>query len=146
MLSEVQSPNRITLVEDTPSDVYLLRSALEQYGVNYTLEVIQDGERAILYLGRLTDGVEIAPDLVVLDLSLPRYDGLEVLSACRQIAAMEHVPILVLTSSASPREQARAEQLGISAYVRKPILLDDFMQVGLRIKELLQPKARSIAP
>jgi CheY-like chemotaxis protein len=145
MLSEVRSPKLITLVEDTPSDVYLLRKALEEHGVDCTLEVIKDGEQAIRYLGRLAEGVETAPDLIVLDLSLPRYDGLEVLSACRQTSGMEGIPILVLTSSDSPREQARAEQLGISDYVRKPILLDDFMQVGLRIKQLLEPKARSFA-
>jgi len=145
MLPEVRSPIRITLVEDTPSDVYLLRHALEEHGVYCILDVIKDGEQAIRYLGRLAEGLETAPDLVVLDISLPRYDGLEVLSACRQTSAMEHVPVLILTSSDSPREQARAEQLGVSDYVRKPILLDDFMQVGLRIKQLLEPKARSIA-
>src|SRR5512140_932576 len=142
MMSEALCPKRITLVEDTPSDVYLLRRALEEHRVHCSLDVITDGEQAILYLGRLEAGNETAPDLLVLDLSLPRYDGLEVLSACRERPAMANVPILVLTSSDSPREQARAEQLGISDYVRKPILLDEFMQVGRRIKQLLEPEAR----
>lgn len=145
-MSQLSRHKRITLVEDTPSDVFLLRQALSEHGVECMLEVIKDGEQALHYLARLDTGTEAVPDLIVLDISLPRHDGLEVLGTCRTSAALQHVPILVLTSSDSPREQARAEQLGVSDYVRKPILLDDFMRVGQRIKRLLEPEARSVAP
>ncbi len=128
---------RIVLVEDNPSDVYLLRQALEEHNVQYALEVIRDGEQALKYLGRLDAEELTPPDLLILDLNLPRHDGIEVLASCRGTRSLEVVPILVLTSSDSPKERDRAEQLGVSDYVRKPIMLEEFMAVGGRIKALL---------
>jgi CheY-like chemotaxis protein len=130
-------PQRIVLVEDNPSDVFLLRRALEEHGVNYTLAVIRDGEEALKYLGRLESQEESTPDLLVLDLNLPRHDGIEVLTTCRESPCLRSVPVLVLTSSDSPKERERAEGLGVSAFVRKPITLDEFMAVGGRIRSLL---------
>jgi chemotaxis family two-component system response regulator Rcp1 len=135
---------RIVLVEDNPSDVFLLRRALEENSVDYTLEVIRDGEEALKYLGRLESGESVAPDLLILDLNLPRHDGIEVLTSCRETPSLRLVPIIVLTSSDSPKERERAEQLGVSDYVRKPIMLDEFMAVGGRISNLLA--GRSAAP
>lgn len=130
-------PKRIVLVEDNPSDVFLLRRALEEHDVDYTLEVIRDGEQALKYLARLESGVDTRPDLLVLDLNLPRHDGIEVLTSCRETPGLDSVPIIVLTSSDSPKERERAEELGVSDYVRKPLLLDEFMAVGGRIRSLL---------
>lgn len=135
---------RITLVEDNPSDVFLLRRALEEHGVSYTLQVVRDGEQALTYLNKLQHGDESAPDLLILDLNLPRHDGIEVLAGCRKSNSLQAVPIIVLTSSDSPKERERAEQLGVTDYVRKPIMLDDFMAVGGRIRRLLE--SRSAAP
>jgi CheY-like chemotaxis protein len=135
------APKRIVLVEDNPSDVFLLRRALEEYGVAYTLELVRDGEQALKYLDRLAAGQEPMPDLVVLDLNLPRHDGLEVLASCRRSSTLASLPILILTSSDSPMERERAEELGVSDYVRKPIMLDEFMAVGGRIRILFEGRS-----
>jgi CheY-like chemotaxis protein len=127
---------RILVVEDNPSDVYLLRRALDEHGVPHTIDVIRDGEQALKYAERAAAPAEPAPDLIVMDLNLPRYDGIEVLSTWRNVASLQSIPILVLTSSDSPKERQRAEELGVSDFVRKPIMLDEFMAVGGRIKAL----------
>lgn len=132
---------RVVLVEDNPSDVFLLRQALEEHAVTYTLEVIRDGEQALKYLERLESGEDSAPDLLILDLNLPRHDGIEVLASCRATPSLQPVPIIVLTSSDSPKEREKAEELGVSDYVRKPIMLDEFMAVGGRIKALLSGRS-----
>ena len=138
------APKRIILVEDNPSDVFLLQRALEQYNVANTMEVVQDGEAALKYLAQLQAGRSPLPDLMILDLNLPRHDGIEVLARCRQEGAFPDMPIIVLTSSDSPDERRRAEKFGISDYVRKPIMLDEFMAVGGRVKRLFE--GRSATP
>ncbi len=138
MSSSEPTPNSIVVVEDNPSDVLLLRRALQEYGVTYALRLLKDGEEALKYLQRLASGDETMPDLLVLDLNLPRHDGIEVLTHCRQYEVLASLPVLILTSSDSQAERQRAEQLGICDYVRKPIMLDDFMAVGGRIRSLLE--------
>jgi chemotaxis family two-component system response regulator Rcp1 len=137
MSPRITHRKHIILVEDNPSDVFLLRQALAESGVDYSLEVIADGEKALKYLTDLHGRTEVAPDLVILDLNLPRHTGIEVLENCRHNRALPGVPIVVFTSSESPQERQRVEELGVADYVRKPLLLEDFMAVGGRIKKLL---------
>ncbi len=144
MLSRESTPKIIVLIEDNPSDVFLLRRALEEHGVVHTLRLVRDGEEAIKYFDRLGAGDELMPDLVVLDLNLPRHDGIEVLACCRKVRALASLPILILTSSDSPMERERAEQFGISDYVRKPIMLDEFMSVGGRIRSLFEGRSAAL--
>lgn len=128
-------------MEDNPSDVFLLRRALDQNGVTYSLEVIQDGERAIELLKRIGSNSAIVPDLIILDLNLPRHDGIEILAACRKTPGIEQLPVMVLTSSDSPRERELVERLGVTDFARKPILLDDFMALGGRVKRVIEGSA-----
>ncbi len=128
---------RIVLVEDNPSDVFLLERALDEHAVGYSIEIMRDGEQALRYLDNLKSNGNAMPDLIILDLNLPRHDGIEVLVKCRAVEELAHVPVMILTSSDSPKERERAEQLGVCDYVRKPILLDEFMAVGGRIKQVL---------
>jgi CheY-like chemotaxis protein len=135
------SPKRIVLMEDNPSDVFLLRRALDQHKVDYTLELVRDGERALELLDGIAAGDSPVPDLIVLDLNLPRHDGIEVLAHCRSLTKLQSVSVMILTSSDSPGEKARAEQLCVASFLRKPILLDDFMALGGRIREILERRS-----
>lgn len=138
------SLTRILLMEDNPSDVFLLKRALDQHSVHYDLVLIRDGEQALAALNDIAAGGQARPDLIVLDLNLPRHDGIEILTHCRSLSPLENMAIMILTSSDSPGEKARAEELSVSDFVRKPILLDDFMALGGRIKQIIE--GRSATP
>jgi CheY-like chemotaxis protein len=125
----------VMLVEDNPGDVYLFRRALDQASVDAELVVFEDGANAISFTrspaGRL-------PDLVVLDLNLPKKGGAEVLRAIRGTSLFAEVPVLVLTSSASPRDLRETEAFGVQQYLTKPIDFEGFLLIGELVKELLQ--------
>ncbi len=125
---------RILLVEDNPGDVALVRLALDAAGLNYDATVIDDGADALAYV----DGQDTpTPDLVILDLNIPRRDGLEVLEALRSVSAFAAVPVVILTSSSSPREREKLEAFGIYRYITKPTDFDEFMSIGLILKDIL---------
>ncbi len=91
-------------------------------------QVIDDGEKALHYIERLTP--EASPHLIVIDLNIPRHDGIEVLKRCRATAALAEVSIVILTSSDSPRDRTRAERLGVTGFLIKPMDLNEFMSLG----------------
>ena len=113
---------RILVVEDSSADVRLLREAVREHGISVDLEAVADGERA---LGRLRDGGD-APDLVLLDLNLPRMDGREVLEAIKRDPVLRPIPVIVLSTSASPRDVADCYERHANAYLVKPLGLDEF--------------------
>jgi two-component system, chemotaxis family, response regulator Rcp1 len=124
---------KILVAEDNPADVYLLREALnrESIGRSVELMVVSDGEQALEYvqrLGRCSNAV--VPDLVVLDLNLPKSDGSDVLRCIRQTPAYAGIPVVVLTSSDSPRDRKAIESLGANAFITKPSDLDAFLALG----------------
>ncbi len=114
------SPHRILLIEDSPADTALLRHALDEHDEPYFLEVLSDGESALRYI-REHCGAGPEPCLIVLDLHLPRYDGTTVLRAIKSTPELSHVTVAVVTSSASPVEQAEVMRLGASLYRMKPM-------------------------
>lgn len=126
---------RILVIEDNPTDVILLREALREHRVAYDLTVLEDGEAAIDHLSGVNP--ENAPALVILDLNLPKRDGIEVLERYRNTPELTGIPVVVLTTSDSPREQHRAQTLGVAAYLHKPTDLAGFMSLGGTIRELL---------
>lgn len=126
---------RILVIEDNPTDVILLQEALREHHVQYELRVLEDGEAAIDLLTGLDP--KSAPELVILDLNLPKRDGIEVLARYRNTPELTGIPVVVLTTSDSPREQHRAQTLGVAAYLRKPSDLAGFMSLGGTIRELL---------
>ena len=128
----------ILLVDDNPADVELLRRALAAARLNCVLTVLEDGAEALAFLQNLEaqPGVRL-PDLIVLDLNLPKKDGVEVLQSMRASRAFALVPVAVLSSSAAPRERAIIEQFGIARYITKPADLDEFLRIGFILKELL---------
>jgi CheY-like chemotaxis protein len=131
---------RILVIEDNPADVDLLRRAIRGAQLDCELTVLEDGAEALALLRRFEaqeDAGVAAPDLAVLDLNLPKNDGIEVLQAMRASIAFARVPIAILSSSSSTRERAKIEQFGIGRYITKPPDLDEFMRIGFTLKELL---------
>jgi two-component system, chemotaxis family, response regulator Rcp1 len=129
----------ILLAEDNPADVYLIREALREHGVEYTMRVASDGKEVMRIISSPQADLDARPlGLIILDLNLPRYDGLEILQHIRETAELAHIPVVVLTSSDSPRDRLIADQLGATCYLRKPSGLDQFLSLGATFKELLR--------
>ena len=127
---------RILLVEDNAGDVYLLEKALQSRCFVYNLTRYEDGEQAIHALQTDECGV---PDLVVLDLNLPRRGGFDVLQTIRGKPSMVGVPVAILTSSAAAKDRHRISVTGKERYIHKPPELEDFLeQVGQAIEDLLK--------
>jgi two-component system, chemotaxis family, response regulator Rcp1 len=116
----------ILLVEDNAGDVLLTREALREADVAVELTAVADGEQALAYLR--DEGVT-QPDLVLLDLNLPRKNGLEVLEEIRHDPALRTTPVIMLTTSSSARDVAASYARGVNCYVVKPLDLDDFTEL-----------------
>lgn len=133
--------HRILLAEDNPGDVLLFREALRVCNLAYELVVAEDGEKALRLLESIgTPGNPAAPDLIVLDVNLPRHSGQEVLRWVRGNATLAAVPVIILTSSASPDDKTTATQLGADLYVQKSSDLDEIFQFGHTVQDLLKRK------
>lgn len=128
---------RVLVIEDNPADVHLIREALTQKRVRCELKAIDDGELAMEHVDAIEAGQQAAPDIVLLDLNLPRVSGDTLLERMRQSGAMANVPVLVLTSSDSPRDRRLAERLGATGYIHKPSNLDEFMEIGDQVRRVL---------
>jgi len=135
--------SQVLVVEDNPADVELLRWALDGAAVDCDLTVIDDGGEALAFVQqRGKYFASTAPDLAILDLNMPKYDGMEILEAMRASKVFAAVPVAVLSSSSSPRDRARMEAYNIGRYITKPPDLDEYLRIGFIVKELLaeQPK------
>lgn len=132
---------RILLVEDNDADVYLLQKALENVGLNFDLTVLKDGAQAMDFVRREGDhAASPVPDLVIMDLNLPKYDGSEVLAAMRLSEWSADMPVVITSSSASRRDRTKVESLGIERYVSKPVDLEEFLQLGWVIQQILHQR------
>jgi CheY-like chemotaxis protein len=129
----------VLLADDNPSDVYLIREALREHGVDCMLRVAPDGKDALGIISGEAPGTGTI-SLIILDLNLPRHDGIEILQTLRQSGWLEHIPVVVLTSSDSPRDRLMADELGATRYLRKPSNLEEFLGLGAIFKELLGQK------
>lgn len=126
-------PNRsieVLLVEDNPGDVRLTREALREGKVRNNLHVAPDGVEALAFLRREGHYANaVRPDLVLLDLNLPRKDGREVLEEMKGDPALRNIPVVVLTSSQAEQDILKAYNLHANCYVTKPVDLDQFITV-----------------
>jgi two-component system, chemotaxis family, response regulator Rcp1 len=113
---------RILLVEDNAGDVRLTREALREAEVAVDLVAVADGDQALEFLR----GEGARPDLILLDLNLPRKNGLEVLEEIKGDPELRHTPVIMLTTSSSARDIAACYDRGVNCYVVKPLDLDDF--------------------
>ena len=133
MVSELK---RILLVEDDPRDVELVLEALGDYNLANEVVVTSDGEEALDYLhcrGNFKARPSVNPAVVLLDLKLPKVSGMEVLRHIRSDEKLKMTPIVILTSSKEERDWVESYQLGINAYVVKPVDFHDFVEA---VKEL----------
>jgi DNA-binding response OmpR family regulator len=127
---------RILLVEDDPRDVELTMTALEEYNLSNEVVVAGDGEEALDYLfcrGKYQHRTCDNPAVLLLDLKLPKVDGLEVLRQIKASDGLKMIPVVVLTSSREERDMVASYKLGVNAYVVKPV---DFHEFVNAIKEL----------
>ena len=127
---------RILMVEDDPKDVDLTLTALEEYNLANEVIVARDGEEALEYLysrGKFKTRSSDNPAVVLLDLKLPKVDGLEVLKQIKSEEKLRMMPVVVLTSSKEEKDMVASYKLGVSAYVVKPV---DFHEFVNAIKEL----------
>lgn len=125
---EATGPIRILLVEDDPGDVLLTREALAESAFPNCIEVVSNGEEAIEYLGRQGpfQGNE-RPDLVLLDLNLPRLGGLDVLKTIKRDESLRSIPVVVLTTSCTEEDVTNSYRLHANAYVCKPVEVEQFL-------------------
>jgi DNA-binding response OmpR family regulator len=120
-----EAAKRILLVEDDPDHELLTIRALKRSNIANDVTVARDGEEAI---GLLFSEDAMLPQVVLLDLKLPKVDGLEVLRRIRESAATRMLPVVVLTSSDEERDLVRSYQLGVNSYIRKPVNFNDFAE------------------
>jgi chemotaxis family two-component system response regulator Rcp1 len=132
--------SRILLAEDNDGDVFLVRRALEKRGLLHELVLAHNGEEALVWLDHHSgdSNGHTRPDLILLDLNLPRIDGGQLLSHIRKTDSFSRTPVIVLTSSDSPKDRQMALELGANLYFRKPTDLASFMDLGRIIEETLQ--------
>ncbi|WP_328744296.1 response regulator [Streptomyces sp. NBC_00285] len=136
MSTPAASPIDVLLVEDDPGDELMTREAFEDNKIGNTLHVVRDGEEALDFLyrrGEHTDAPE--PDLILLDLNLPKYDGRQVLEKIKSDPELSHIPVVVLTTSAAEEDILRSYRLHANAYVTKPVDLDQFIAAVRQIDD-----------
>ncbi|MCX4919320.1 response regulator [Streptomyces sp. NPDC060011] len=130
------TPIDVLLVEDDPGDELMTREAFEDNKIGNTLHVVRDGEEALDFLykrGAHTGAPQ--PDLILLDLNLPKYDGRQVLEEIKSDPALSHIPVVVLTTSAAEEDILRSYKLHANAYVTKPVDLDQFIAAVRQIDD-----------
>jgi two-component system, chemotaxis family, response regulator Rcp1 len=130
IMNNNSAPIRILLVEDNPGDARLAAEALKENKVSNKLYHVEDGVEAMDFLHRRNEYIDVpVPDLILLDLNMPRKDGREVLQEIKEDPELRHVPVVVLTTSAAERDLVKTYDLHANAYVIKPIDLDQFIEV-----------------
>jgi CheY-like chemotaxis protein len=133
---EDQREIQVLLVEDDPGDVLMTREAFQDYKVHNQLHVVNDGEQAMAFLRQEGEYAGLPrPDLVLLDLNLPRMDGREVLNAIKSDPELSSIPVVVLTTSEAEDDVLRSYSLHANAYVTKPVDFERFIDVVRQIDD-----------
>jgi two-component system, chemotaxis family, response regulator Rcp1 len=124
------APIEVLLVEDSPGDVRLTREAFKDAKVHINLHVASDGTEAMAFLMRGGEHADTPrPDLILLDLNLPKKDGREVLAEIKENSTLKSIPVVILTTSASDADILRSYKLHANCYITKPVGLDGFLEV-----------------
>lgn len=129
-------PIHILLVEDNEGDILLTKEALEDAKIHVNLSVVRDGMEAIAFLnkqGRYES--EDHPDLVLLDVNLPKKNGHEVLKYIKEHDGLKHIPVIMLTTSSSEKDISQSYNNYVNCYITKPVEVDDFMEVITTIED-----------
>ena len=135
-MPDVTKVIEILLVEDDPGDVLMTREALENSATPRRLTVVGDGESAIDYLcKRGRHAAAVTPDLILLDLNLPRMDGREVLAEVKADPVLRSIPVIVLTTSEAQEDITQSYSLHANAFITKPVDFDQFAEIIRRIDD-----------
>lgn len=117
-------PIKILLIEDNAGDIELVKTGFEEARIANEIQTISDGELALEFVQRAND----LPDIVLLDINLPKVDGFEILKAIREGARTSHIPVVMLTSSEADEDIAQSYQYHANSYVSKPVEFDKFLE------------------
>ncbi len=126
----------ILLIEDNPGDVELTREAFSDSKIRNNVHIVTDGEAALDFLYR-RNGYEnvVKPDVILLDINLPKRDGKEILNVIKNDAQLKTIPVVILTSSSAERDIVKSYQLHANCYITKPVTLESFMEVAKSVEE-----------
>lgn len=136
MVERLAKAMEVLLVEDNPADVRLTREAMKEGAVENILHVVGDGEEALAFLKRTgAHGQAPRPDLILLDLNLPKKSGREVLAEIKDDTSLRAIPVVVLSTSRAEEDIASSYALHANCFISKPMDLDDFITVVQRIEQ-----------
>ncbi|HSF52978.1 MAG TPA: response regulator [Algoriphagus sp.] len=136
-------PIKILLVEDNEGDILLTTEALEECKVSNELKVLRDGSEALHFLlTKSKQSLDELPDLILLDINLPKKNGHEVLESVKNHPDLKHIPIIILTTSSSEIDILRAYQEHANCYIIKPLEVNEFLNVTSKIEEFWMNIAR----
>jgi len=131
----------IILAEDNPTDVFMVKMALSDASLGSKLRVLSDGEEALRFVADVEKGAEPVPDLLLLDLNLPKYSGIAVLEKIRASSKCSSLKVIVITSSNSPADRADAARLDAMHYFLKPNDVSEFLKIGSFVREALEGRS-----
>jgi chemotaxis family two-component system response regulator Rcp1 len=135
-MNELGKPIFILLVEDSPGDIVLTKEAMKQAKVHNELRVVTDGVEALNYLNKCGNNDQCpTPDLILLDLNLPKVDGREVLSKIKSNPVLKAIPVVILTTSNDEKDVLNMYDLNANAYIVKPVDFQQFMNVVKSIED-----------
>jgi two-component system, chemotaxis family, response regulator Rcp1 len=134
-------PWQILIAEDNKSDVFLIQRALKKSGVEAQVHVADDGEKVMRFFEQVdADPAAPCPDLILLDINMPRYKGGDILRRLRSSSRCKNALVVVVTSSDSSRDRDEMDALGANGYFRKPSEFSEFMALGQMVRDLLAGK------
>ena len=128
--SPSNTTRRILLVEDNPADIRMTQEVIKESGMQVVMDVVRDGEQAMDFVrrqGAFADAIR--PDMILLDLNLPRKDGREVLAEIKTDPQLRTIPVIMLTTSKADHDIAECYRRRVNSYIAKPVGLDDFVKV-----------------
>ena len=126
------------IVEDSSADVALIRQSLRHHGIELEAVVMSDGEKAVRFVDSVEAGESKRPEIIVLDLNLPKIMGIEVLEKIRKSPAFGNIPVVVFTSSIASKDKEASARLGANRYIRKPLSFEEYLTLGEVLKSLLK--------
>ncbi len=134
---------RILIVEDNKTDVFLIQEALGTCKIDAEIEVVRDGQAAVSYFEKVdTEQPGTCPDLILLDMNLPRRNGDEVLRHLRTSTHCREAKVLIVSSSDAPKDRSAVESSGVAGYFKKPSSYDEFMKLGPIVRTLLEQESK----
>ncbi|MFC5285012.1 response regulator [Pedobacter alpinus] len=126
---------KILLVEDNEGDIYLTKSALKEGKIINEILIERDGQAAVNFLEKCTNNVNLKPNLILLDMNLPKLNGIEVLKYIKTNNELKHIPVIMLTTSSFEQDIVKSYKNYANCYITKPIDVKDFIQVVEKIED-----------